>query len=105
MFKYLTDLSNERSNVDHHVEVQEDTGDSDGRVRKNALSRLLVSDNLGLGIRELLGDEGRDVRLETTSTAAHDDQSDGEYGYSSVRFGDDGRQRGNDQETMPDQGN
>lgn len=97
-----TDLADERANVDHHVEVQEDAGNSDGWVGQHAFS-CLVPDDLGLDIRDLLGNQRRDVGLETAGTAAHDDQTDGKDAHGSVGLGDDGRRGGNDEEHVADE--
>ena len=66
------DLADERADVDAQVEVHVDARGGDGRVDDDALA-LFVGDDAHGGVRELFGDEGRDVGLEAAGPDAHDD--------------------------------
>jgi hypothetical protein len=76
------DLSNQCTNVDEEVEVVVDTGDGRGGVDNDALALHHLDAHLFLG--NLLGNEGRNVGLECTSTCAHDEDTENKNAESSI---------------------
>lgn len=96
-------LASERTDVDEHVEVQEDTGESDVRVRDHALSCLRVNDHTRLGLLVLFGNQRRDVRLESTSSETENNDTKNEWsnGLSAIKNRWEGR---NDQQNVTDNG-
>lgn len=97
------DTARERAKVDHHVEVQEDAGDCHLRVLDDTLA-VLDGDDLGALLPDLLSKKGRDVRLETTNTDAEDDETDGKATHGAFGVVHDGRDRGNNEQSVTDDG-
>jgi hypothetical protein len=62
------DLSEKRSHIDEHVEVQEDAGDSNIRIRDDTLASRRILNHSRPGLTVLLSDEGRDIGLESTGS-------------------------------------
>jgi hypothetical protein len=77
---------------------------SSGRRVDNLFLAILTDANVRLLVFVLLGDERRNVRLETTSTNTHDDETDGEDGNGSTRLGDDLGNGGEYEENMTNDG-
>src|SRR5690242_6620544 len=57
------------------IEDHVDTGDGDGRVNDDALARLLVGTNDHLATLVLIGNQGSDVGLDTTSSETDNNNS------------------------------
>jgi hypothetical protein len=68
----------------------------------NLLSTVLPDTDICLLVLVLFGNEGRDVRLETTGTDTHDDQPNREDGNGSTGLGDDLGNGGEDEEDVTD---
>lgn len=101
--KAHTNLAHERAYVYHHVEVQVDARHGDGRVSEDA-NPLFVPGDLGLDIHDLFGDQRRNIRLEAPRAAAHYHQANSENSHGGVGLGDDGREGGDDEEQVAEQG-
>jgi hypothetical protein len=80
-----------------------DTGRSGCRVN-NFLGTVLPDTYIGLLVLVLLGNKGRDVRLETSGTDTHDDETEGEDGDGSAGLGDDLGNGREDKEDVTDDG-
>ena len=74
---YHSNLPNKSANVDEHVEVMVYSARSDGWINNDALAFLRYP-NGHLSQRQLFRDQGTDVRLESTSSASHNDQTNDE---------------------------
>lgn len=72
------DLTGEGTDVDEHVEVKEDTRDGNVGVRDDTLASLLIDDNTGLGLLVLLGNQRRDVGLESAGSKPKNDDTQDE---------------------------
>lgn len=83
------ELAGKGTDVDEEVEPVVDSGGGDGRVDNDALSGLEGPD-VHVLVGDLLGDERRDVGLETTGADTHDDQTDDEAAQRRVSVGHDG---------------
>ena len=64
------DLTSKGTDVDEHVEVQEDTRDGNVGVRNDAITGLLVDDDTRLCLAILLGNQRADISLESTGSEA-----------------------------------
>lgn len=69
-------LTEDGSNVDGEVEVEEDSGVGDGGIDNDSLAIALLNSHLGVLI--LISQEGRYVGLEETSSDTEDDETDDE---------------------------
>lgn len=77
------DLTDKRTDIDHHVEVHVDTGNSGRRVNNDTLTGSKCRD-IGPVLAILLCNQGGDVGLETTSSYTHDDKTNREACNGSV---------------------
>lgn len=84
--------------------VLTDAGSSGRRVN-NLLLAVLADANVRLLVLVLLSDKRRNVRLETTGTNTHNDETDGEDGNRGAGLSDDLGNGGEDEENMTDDGN
>lgn len=87
----------------HSWLILTDAGSSRRRVN-NLLLAVLPDTNVRLLVLVLLGDERRDVRLETTGTNTHDDETNGEDGNRCAGLGDDLGNGREDEENVTDDG-
>lgn len=78
-----------------------DTGDGDCGVNDDTLARW-EGDKVRFCVVHLVGNKGRDVRLETTSTSTHDEHGDNQASEGAVGVLEDGRETGDNQNNMPD---
>lgn len=95
--------SGERSEVDHQVEVQEDTRVRDLRIANHTLSAL-GDDDLWASLRNLFGKQRGDVGLETPSSDSHDDETDCEASESALRVIHNRGNRADDENGVSDDG-
>ena len=96
------DLARESTNVDAHVEVQEDTGVGDGRVDDDTLA--LANLDAHAGVLVLLSQQRRDVGLEETGTDAESEETDDEGGETGISLDDDTGGRGGNQDDVGNSG-
>lgn len=89
--------------VDQEVEVDVDAGRSGSRV-DNLLGAIFPDADIGLLVLVLLSNEGRNIRLETTGTDTHDDETNGKDGDGGTGLGDNLGNGGEDEEDMSDDG-
>lgn len=80
-----------------------DTRNSNRRVNNNTLARC-KRNNMCFRIIHLVGNKGRDIRLETTGPSAHDEHGDDEAGEGTVRMLEHGRETGDDEDDVADHG-
>jgi hypothetical protein len=85
-----------------HVEVVVDTGDSDGGVDDDTLALLNLDAHLLL--RNLLGDQGRNVGLEGTRSESHDEDTEDKDTEGSVGLLEDGGGRGGNEDEVTNLG-
>lgn len=97
------DLTADGTAVDGKVEPQEDTGVGDGGVDNDTLAAAGL--NAHAGVLVLLSEQGRNVRLEQTSTAAKSEETEEERGEGDLALGDDGGSGGDSQDNVSDSGN
>ena len=83
-----TDLTDQSANVDEEVKVMVDTTLGDDRVDNNFFTGAQRLDICTCDI-DLFGDQGGDVRLETTGAETHDNQTEHEQGKAGRLVGDD----------------
>ena len=91
------------SHVDQQVEIDVDASRSSSRVNNN-LGSVLLDLDISLLILVLLGDEGRDVRLETARAKSHDDETDGENGDGDIGLDNDLWDGREDEDDVADDG-
>lgn len=93
-------LTNKGTNVDEEVKVIVDAGHGDGRVDNDALS--LDSLYAHLFLRNLLGNEGRNVGLKSTSTGTHDQDSENKDAERSAGLVEDRGSRRSNEDNVTD---
>lgn len=90
----------QRTDVDAPVEDHVDAGDGDRRVNDDPLASLLVGTNDHLATLVLIGNQGSDVGLDTTSSEANDNNSCDETTETSASLKSNrDRSQGEDEET------
>lgn len=85
-----------RADVDHEVEEHENVLDGDVGVLNDSFAGL-QNLNGGLGLGHLVGNQRRDVGLDTSGTDTNDDDGDNKAGQRGV-LGSDGGKRGDEQD-------
>lgn len=94
------DLTDKRTNVDEEVEPVVDAGGGDSRVNNDASGATGLNTHLLLG--NLLGNEGSNVGLESSSSETHDDETENEDTESSVGVLEDRGGGGSDKDNVTD---
>lgn len=97
-----SNTANQRSSVDHHVEVEKNSAVGHLRVDDDALAGLQRGD-LWASLLDLLGEQWRDVGFETTSSDSHDDQTDSEASDGGIWVVHDAWNGGNNEDGVSDQ--
>ena len=97
-------LADKRTDIDEEVEPIVNPSRGDRRVDNHALA-FLGRYYSHLFVWELLGNERRNVGLETTSSKTHDDQPDQECGERALAIRDDSGRGGRNEDQMANESN
>ena len=79
------DSARQRSEIDHHVEVEKDAGDSDLRVQDRPFTGL-GRNHVRPRLFDLFCEKRRDIRFEPAGAESHDDQANGKAAKRSARI-------------------
>lgn len=94
------DLTDERTGVDHEVEVEENPSVCDRRINNNTLTGLLESHDSHSSVLNLFSEERRDVGFEETGTDSERNKSNNERSQGDIWVGDDRWSSGGDQDDV-----
>lgn len=95
--------TSERAHIDEEVKVDVDACSCRCGV-DNLLAASFVGTHIGLGLAVLLGNEGRNVGLESSRADAHYHQANGEDGNGDFGVDNDGRNRRHDENNVAHEG-